>query len=381
MWLSSVTSCRPVTRDHWCLSLRVTAYLPVLCVLAAGVDEAAVMLKGRCDPKHFVSLVHAQRGGRDVPVGCSLRQMVHWKHDSSNAVGVVAKAVLLGRVAALEEELERRRQRDAASAEREQQLAAMMLVWQESLQQLHQPLAQSDGEGDGSLGQEETPRNRPAAATAAAGAAAATAVSQQARGAAAAAGCSSGRELMKKLPSSTPAAAAGAKAAAPGVKQPQATAAAAGDKHAAPNTLQHGSAGAAATAAAAAAAGGASGPSVKARPAGGSVVVIAGDRSLARSAAAAAEETEPQDFKALGELLLGTHTPPPLHSVTAWWSAIGCCCAAFAHVQAKGCTSLHMHTKDACASFCCKRAFRPAVVHIQSSHFAKLSTSCLAARL
>lgn len=84
------------------------------------------------------------------PPNCSLRQMLRWKHSSSNAVAVVAKAVLQGKVPQLEAAIEQRRARDAQIAEAEKKLTAMMEVFRQEMQGLRNPGSsgqQSDGDG------------------------------------------------------------------------------------------------------------------------------------------------------------------------------------------------------------------------------------------
>lgn len=102
-----------------------------------------------------MQLVAEQQGGPSSssppPPNCSLRQMLRWKHTSSNAVAVVAKAVLQGKVPQLEAAIEQRRARDAQIAEGEKKLTAMMEVFRQEMQRLRNPGSGQQSDGDGGL--------------------------------------------------------------------------------------------------------------------------------------------------------------------------------------------------------------------------------------
>jgi hypothetical protein len=107
-------------------------------------------------PARFLQLVAEQQGNASAPPppGCGLRRLVRWKHSCSDAVGVVAKAVLQGKVPQLEAAIQQRRERDAKIAETEKKLSATFATfWQEwegvKARARSKGLPQSDGEDDG----------------------------------------------------------------------------------------------------------------------------------------------------------------------------------------------------------------------------------------
>ena len=136
-----------------CAHHHVRLLLLLLLLLCAGVTDASALLKHLIEPGRFVQLVAEQQGGPSAsaspPPNSSLRQMLRWKHASSNAVAVVAKAVLQGKVPQLEAAIEQRRVRDAQIAEGEKKLSAIMEVFRQEMEGLKNPGSgqQSDGEG------------------------------------------------------------------------------------------------------------------------------------------------------------------------------------------------------------------------------------------
>jgi hypothetical protein len=90
-------------------------------------------------PAQFVHLVAAERGGEVPPADCGLKQFVHFKHKTSNAVGVVITAVLQGKVRDLEHKIEQRRLCDAQCADVDKTLAAAILLFQHEMTNLQQP--------------------------------------------------------------------------------------------------------------------------------------------------------------------------------------------------------------------------------------------------
>lgn len=96
-------------------------------------------MKHHIQPEQFIQLVADQCGSEPPPTKCSLKQMVRWKHKSSDAVSDVTMAVLQGKVDQLRHKIEQRKIRDAEMAANEEKLAAMMLICQQEMTALHNP--------------------------------------------------------------------------------------------------------------------------------------------------------------------------------------------------------------------------------------------------